>query len=127
MAHRSSATSSCGLRSPCPIAAALDIVGDRWSLLIVRDLLTGRKRYGDFAGSHERIPTNILAERLKRLEASGIIDREAYQQNPPRYSYGLTDRGNGLRPVLGSLAQWGRQHVRGTRSAESIRSALMSD
>ncbi len=117
-------SSSTTRRSTCPIAGALDVVGDRWTLLIIRDLVQGRRRYGDFAGAGEGIPTNVLAERLKRLEDAGIIDSERYQENPPRYSYGLTAKGEDLRPVLATLALWGKQHVRGTRIPEVMKTAL---
>jgi DNA-binding HxlR family transcriptional regulator len=112
------------LRSTCPIAGALDLIGDRWTLLIVRDLLHGRRRYGDFTVAPEGIPTNVLAERLKRLEAIGIIDSERYQENPPRFSYGLTSKGEALKPVLATVAHWGNQHVRGTRIPATMKSVL---
>lgn len=123
MATRRTA-SSITLRSTCPIAGALDILGDRWTLLLIRDLVHGRRRYGDFAGAGEGIPTNILAERLKRLENAGIIDSERYQENPPRYSYGLTAKGEDLKPVLATLGVWGKQHVHGTRLPEAMKTAL---
>lgn len=112
------------LRSDCPIAGTLDVLGDRWTLLIVRDLFGGPKRYGDFAGAAEGIPTNILAERLARLEAGGLITSEPYQDNPPRYTYTLTAKGKELQPVLVSLAQWGQKHVRGTKIPEFMRKRL---
>ncbi|MEO6005160.1 MAG: helix-turn-helix domain-containing protein [Opitutus sp.] len=118
------ASASPVLRSGCPIAGALDVIGDRWTLLIIRDLAHGRRRYGDFASAAEGIPTNILAERLKRLEAAGVIDSEPYQQNPPRYSYGLTAKGEELKPVLARLALWGKQHVRGTRLPDAMKAML---
>ena len=98
-------------RSPCPIAAALDLLGDKWTLLVVRDLFAGRKRYGEFACAMEKIPTNLLADRLKRLEAAGLIASSAYQDNPPRYEYKLTARGEALRPVLQEIVNWGRRHL----------------
>lgn len=98
-------------RSTCPIACALDLVGDRWTLLIVRDLLRGKSRYGEFIESAEGIPTNILADRLERLEKAGIITSAAYQQNPPRYAYALTPKGKGLKPILGMLALWSMEHL----------------
>lgn len=112
------------LRSSCPIAGALDVVGDRWTLLIIRDLVSGRRRYGDLASAEEGIPTNILADRLKRLEARGVIDSKPYQQNPPRYEYGLTEKGEALKPVLATLGVWGKQHVRGTRLPEAMKASL---
>ena len=101
-------------RSPCPVAGALDLLGDKWTLLLVRDLFSGPKRYGDFAGAMEGIPTNLLADRLKRLEAAGLVTRRAYQDNPPRHTYALTPAGAALRPVLQALVNWGRLHLPGT-------------
>ena len=102
------------LRSPCPIAGALDIVGDAWTLLVLRDLLFYDKhRFADFLASPERISTNILAERLKRLERSGLVERRRYQQHPPRDEYYVTARGYDLLPVLRELITWGKQHVPG--------------
>jgi DNA-binding HxlR family transcriptional regulator len=104
------------LRSDCAIAATLDIVGDRWSLLVVRDLLfRGELRYGDLAASAEGMPTNTLADRLRKLTDAQIIEREQYSSRPPRYSYRLTDRGRALAPVLDAMATWGTSHVPGTR------------
>src|ERR671916_2191665 len=74
-------------RSACPVACALDVVGDRWTLLVIRDLLAGKSRYGDFLASPEKIPTNILADRLKRLEREGLVSRLPYSVRPPRYEY----------------------------------------
>ena len=102
-------------RSPCPISAALDLLGDRWTLLVVRDLFAGQKRYGQFAGAREQIPTNILADRLKRLEGAGLVASQPYQDNPPRFEYSLTPRGEALRPILQSLCDWGRRHLDGTK------------
>src|SRR5829696_588243 len=100
---------SLSLRSTCPVAGALDLVGDRWTLLVVRDLLRGKRRYGDLAGSSERIPTNILADRLRRLEQGGVVERVQYSERPPRYEYRLTPRGKALSPAIRSLAAWGLQ------------------
>lgn len=103
-------------RSECAIAGTLDIVGDRWSLLIVRDLLFREPlRYGDLAASAEGIPTNTLADRLRRLEDAGIISRERYSDHPPRHTYRLTSRGRAMAPVLDALATWGTTHLPGTR------------
>ena len=101
-------------RSPCPVAGALDLLGDKWTLLVVRDLFAGLKRYGEFANSMEKIPTNLLAERLKRLEQAGLIASSAYQDNPPRYEDTLTPKGEALRPVMREIVNWGRRHLAGT-------------
>lgn len=98
-------------RSSCPVACALDLLGDRWTLLVIRDVFRGLTRYGEFLGSPEGIPTNILADRLERLEQAGIIKSEPYQMNPPRYAYTLTPKGSDLKPVLGAMAGWAMHHV----------------
>jgi DNA-binding HxlR family transcriptional regulator len=102
------------MRSACAVANSLDIVGDKWSLLVVRDLLHGKRTYGELVNSPERIPTNILADRLKRLEGAGIIVSTPYQQHPIRYAYTLTPKGNDLGSVLLAFVRWGKQHIPGT-------------
>ncbi|SFR95063.1 transcriptional regulator, HxlR family [Dyella sp. OK004] len=101
-------------RSACAVANSLDVVGDKWSLLVVRDLLHGKRTYGELAGSMERIPTNILADRLKRLEAAGIVQRTPYQQQPVRYAYTLTPKGCALGDVLLAFVRWGKKYIPGT-------------
>jgi DNA-binding HxlR family transcriptional regulator len=107
-------------RSACAIANSLDIVGDKWTLLVVRDLLHGKRTYGELADSPERIPTNILAERLKRLEAAGIISSAAYQERPVRYAYTLTSKGRALGDVLLAFVRWGKQHIPGTITLSEV-------
>jgi DNA-binding HxlR family transcriptional regulator len=107
-------TAKSFLRSTCAIANSLDVVGDKWSLLVVRDLLHGKHTYGELVDSPEGIPTNILADRLKRLEAAGIIVSAPYQQHPVRYSYTLTPKGSALGDVLLAFVRWGKQHIPGT-------------
>lgn len=103
------------LRSPCPIAGALDILGDRWTLLVMRDILFyDKRRYGDFLASPEGIASNILAERLARLEAAGLVERKRYAERPPREEYHPTARGRDIEPVLRELITWGKRHVAGT-------------
>lgn len=103
-------------RSDCAVAGTLDIVGDRWTLLIVRDLLfAGEMRYGDFLGAPEKIPTNTLADRLRKLEQAGLVQRELYRERPPRAVYRLTDSGRSLGGVLDAMATWGVAHLPGTR------------
>ncbi len=101
-------------RSACAIANSLDVLGDKWSLLVVRDLLHGKHTYGELARSPEHIPTNILAERLKRLESAGIISSAPYQERPVRYAYTLTSKGVALGEVLLALVRWGKRHIPGT-------------
>jgi DNA-binding HxlR family transcriptional regulator len=107
------------LRSPCAVACTLDLVGDKWSLLVVRDLLRGNVTYGELQNSPEGIPTNILADRLKRLEQARLIAKSAYQEHPVRYAYGLTEKGKALGDVLLALVRWGKKHIPGTRTLAS--------
>jgi DNA-binding HxlR family transcriptional regulator len=107
-------------RSACAIANSLDIVGDKWTLLVVRDLLHGKRTYGELVNSPEGIPTNILAERLKRLEAAGIIVSTPYQQRPTRYAYILTPKGRALGDVLLAFVRWGKQHIPGTVTLNEV-------
>lgn len=103
-------------RSDCPIATTLDIVGDKWTLLLVRDIgLFGKHRNKDFQGADERIPSNILANRLKQLVEQGLIDKRLYQEHPPRYEYHLTKSGRELLPVIKSMAKWGIANIDGVK------------
>lgn len=102
-------------RSSCPVANMLDLFGDKWTLLVVRDLLLGKSRYNEFAESPEGIPTNILADRLKRLEQGGIVIKNPYCQKPTRYQYELTEKGKDLIPVLESMVLWATKYFPGTQ------------
>jgi DNA-binding HxlR family transcriptional regulator len=98
-------------RSPCPVASALDVVGDKWSLVVLRTIFAGRHRYHELADIAEKISTNILADRLDRLERYGLVSKRPYQNKPTRYEYHLTKRGADLLPVLQQLAAWSRRHM----------------
>lgn len=108
-------------RSPCPVANTLDLVGDKWSLLIIRDMLHGKRTYGELLDSPEGIPTNILADRLRRLEEAGLIVRAAYQERPVRYAYTLSKKGADLGDVLLALVRWGKKHIPGTHTLKETR------
>lgn len=96
---------------PCVIAQTLDILGDRWTLLILRDLVAGLHRYNDILESCAGMSPNVLSDRLKRLEAEGLVNRNYYKELPPRVEYTLTEKGWEVRPILMSLLDWGRRHV----------------
>ena len=102
-------------RSSCAVACTLDLVGDRWSLLLIRDLLGGRKRFGELLAAPEAIPTNILAERLDRLEQHLLVRRMRYSSHPPRFEYELTTKGRELGRPVAALADWGLRHIAGTK------------
>jgi len=105
-------------RSPCPVACTLDLIGDRWTLLVIRDMLFfGKSRFEEFLASPEGISTNILTSRLRQLEELGLVERHPYGNHPRRMAYSLTEQGRSLRPVLRVLALWGLRHIAGTRPA----------
>ena len=101
-------------RSNCPIAATLDLIGDKWSLIIVRDLLQGKTKFKEFLSSPEQITSNILADRLKRLEQVGLIQAALYETRPPRHAYQLTAKGRALHPLLREICRWGNAHLPNT-------------
>ena len=99
-------------KQACPVAKTLEVVGDRWTLLVVRDLLRSPTlRFQDLLGSLPGIAPNILSARLKLMEERGLIRRRLYSDHPPRAEYALTDRGRELGMVVGALAAWGGRHV----------------
>jgi DNA-binding HxlR family transcriptional regulator len=100
-----------GYRQDCPVARTLDIVGERWTLLILRDLFRqGARKFQDFEASLTGIGPNTLSARLKRLEEAGIVERRFYAQRPPRAEYVLTEKGRALGPVLRALKTWGERY-----------------
>ncbi len=103
-------------RSPCPVACALDIVGDRWTLLVIRDLMFGRSRFKDFSASPEGIPTNILTDRLERLLRHSLAEQIPAEDGTKRLAYRLTKKGTALRPVLESIRDWGLKWEPGTKA-----------
>ncbi|MET0341562.1 MAG: helix-turn-helix domain-containing protein [Polyangiales bacterium] len=102
-------------RSSCPVACALDLIGDRWTLLVVRDLLFGAHYFDDFKKSPEGIATNILGQRLRFLHEHGFVSRTADEADGRRVRYALTERGKSLEPVMMAVARWGAEHVEGAK------------
>lgn len=100
-------------RSECPIASGLDLFGDKWTLLVLRDLLDGKRRFSEFERSPEGIPTNILTERLRRLEQAGLLAR-VVAGGTTRSTYEPTEAARDLRPTLLELARWGNRHLEDT-------------
>ena len=98
--------------SDCPVARTLDLIGERWTILLMRDLLLqGPRRFQDFLTSLPGIAPNTLSARLKSLEDNGLVRRELYNDRPPRLEYVLTDKGKSLGPILKAMREWGDKHT----------------
>jgi DNA-binding HxlR family transcriptional regulator len=104
-------------RSPCPVSCALDIFGDRWTLLVIRDLILGRSRFKDFLASPEGIPTNILTDRLKRLLEHGVAIQVSDSDGSRHLAYQLTEKGAALLPVVRAMKEWALEWEKGTKAA----------
>lgn len=103
---------STGYDLDCPVARTLDIIGERWTIMLLRDLiLRGPRKFQDFQTAFPGISPNTLSARLKTLEGHGIVARHFYEEHPPRAEYRLTDKGRLLGPVLKALREWGTRHT----------------
>ena len=98
-------------RSGCPIATTLDLVGDKWSLVIVRDMINGKSKFSEFLESPERITTNVLTDRLRVMEETGLIKKTHYSRRPPRFEYCLTDKGRSMHPILQEVCRWANHYI----------------
>jgi len=114
-------------RSNCPINFVLETFGDKWTLLIVRDLMfKGKSSYTEFLQSDERISTNILADRLKKLEDNGIVKKDVALDNRSKLIYALTDRGKELLPIMLEITAWSAKHDTATNAPASFLSEFTS-
>lgn len=104
-------------RSGCPISTALELVGDRWTLVVLRDMLNGKRRFSEFLESPEQITTNVLADRLTQMERNGLVIKAAYQLRPKRYEYAPTEMARALLPVLQQLSLWANHYLTETWAA----------
>lgn len=112
----------------CPVAFALDTFGDRWSLLIIRDLiLKGAETYGEFLGAAEGIATNVLADRLRDLEAEGILRKSRDPENRRRNIYTLTEKGCELAPVIMEMIRWSARYDPDTTASQKILERIETD
>lgn len=96
---------------PCNIAQSLNIIGDRWTLLILHEVLIGNRTFNEIKRGLAGISSNVLSDRLKYLEAEGLLTSELYSKHPPRYKYDLTDAGKGLEPVFNAFVLWGSKYL----------------
>ena len=94
----------------CPVEVTLGLINDKWKVLIVRDLLTGTKRFGELKKSVTGITQKVLTNNLKQMEKDGLLKRKAYPEVPPRVEYTLTKTGLSLKPILDSMVEWGNQY-----------------
>lgn len=104
---------------PCPVETTLTLIGDKWKVLIIRDLLNGTKRFGELKRSVSGVSQKVLTANLRSMEQSGLVNRKVYAQVPPKVEYSLTDTGLSLKPVLDSLASWGWEYKKTIKSYES--------
>lgn len=116
-------SASAPRRSPCPVSCTLDLLGDRWTLLVVRDLLLGKTRFKDFLASPEAIPTNILSERLNRLLQHSVAVQVS-TEGSRHLSYELTDKGRALLPIVKEIKDWGLNWEKDTRAALTTHRAM---
>ncbi|MEZ4968961.1 MAG: helix-turn-helix domain-containing protein [Flavobacteriaceae bacterium] len=115
-------------RSDCPISYALEIFGDKWTLLIIRDLMFKEKKtYSDFLQSAEKISTNILADRLSMLECAGLVKRKVDKEKKSKYNYELTDKGIDLVPVLLEIVRWSAKHDKKTEAPKEFVDRVVND
>ncbi len=96
----------------CPVATTVDLIGNKWKLLIMRELLTGTKRFNEIHRLVGGISQKVLTENLRKMESDGIVKREVFPEVPPRVEYSLTDIGDSLRPVINSMSDWGTDYIK---------------
>ena len=94
----------------CPVETTLTLIGDKWKVLILRDLLTGTKRFGELKRSLGGVSQKVLTAQLRAMEESGLLERKVYAEVPPRVEYTLTDIGESLKPILGAMFDWGMDY-----------------
>ncbi len=94
----------------CPVETTLTLISDRWKVLIIRDLLTGTKRFGELKKSLGSISQKVLTANLRAMEESGLLTRKVYAEVPPRVEYTLTETGHSLKPILDSMYKWGEEY-----------------
>ncbi|HDY98671.1 MAG TPA: transcriptional regulator [Pseudomonas sabulinigri] len=115
-------------RSHCPINYALESFGDKWTLLIIRDLMFKTKTsFNEFLSSNEKISTNILADRLRRLESLGIVSKEVSDENRSKLIYSLTRKGRDLLPIMMEITQWSGRYDPQTNAPEALLKRLEAD
>lgn len=98
----------------CPVATTVDLIGNKWKLLILRELLTGTKRFNELHKALDGISQKVLTENLRKMEEDGIVDRKVYPEVPPKVEYSLSELGNSLRPIIDAMKIWGKDYIKNT-------------
>lgn len=101
----------------CPVETTLKLIGNKWEVLVLRDLMPGTKRFGELKQSIGGVSQKVLTAKLREMEASGLVERHVYAEVPPRVEYSLTPLGRSLKPVLDSLEQWGTAYKKKVAAA----------
>lgn len=94
----------------CPVETTLSLIGDKWKVLILRDLITGTKRFGELKKSIGTVSQKVLTAQLRNMEENGLVHRKVYAEVPPRVEYSLTELGQSLKPILDALQNWGEEY-----------------
>ena len=100
----------------CPVETTLTLIGDKWKVLILRDLLPGTKRFGELKKSIGNVSQKVLTAQLRAMEDSGLINRAVYAEVPPKVEYSLTELGRSLKPILDALQNWGENYKKSLSS-----------
>lgn len=100
----------------CPVATTINLIGNKWKLLIIRDLLGGTKRFGELRKSLTGISQRVLTENLRDLEKDGLVNRKVYAEVPPKVEYSLNETGLSLSPIINAMAEWGTNYKKGLLS-----------
>ncbi|OTP47543.1 hypothetical protein A5884_003514 [Enterococcus sp. 7D2_DIV0200] len=96
----------------CPVATTVDLIGNKWKLLIIRELLTGTKRFNEMNRVIDGISPKVLTQNLRKMEEDGIINRKVFAEIPPKVEYSLSELGDSLRPIINSMSDWGTDYIK---------------
>ncbi|MGN1007476.1 MAG: winged helix-turn-helix transcriptional regulator [Butyricicoccus sp.] len=106
-------------KTTCPVETTLRLIGNRWKILIIRDLMGGTRRFGELKKSVGEITQKVLTSNLREMEADGLVTRTAYAEMPPRVEYTLTEAGRSLRPIIEAMTRWGEEYQRSHAAAHA--------
>lgn len=104
--------------SNCPVETTLNLIGDKWKVLILRELLSGTKRFGELSRAISGVSQKMLTQQLRQMEQDGLVARQVYAEVPPRVEYSLTENGKSLKPIMDSMLEWGSQYIKKCKSGK---------